>query len=250
MGIATRLAELIRFVEFVPYRLPRIWEMVTNSGVVHSASSSTDLFDLLHGTDTANAVKVYKLDAISSSYIHSCGYQACCPNWVADVLAALPIRREEYEFVDLGCGKGRALIVAHEIGFSRITGIEISPSLCGFAERNLAECGVRGQVLCQDAGQFVLPLRPCVVFLYNPFDSRIMKRVLKNVESRIEKSKSDLWLVYLSPFSRRIFDSSKKLRLESNPPKAVIYRTAIAGNGENACERNESITVQTRRLPS
>ena len=51
MGIATRLTELIRFVEFVPYRLPRIWEMVTNSGVVHSASSSTDLFDLLGSTE-------------------------------------------------------------------------------------------------------------------------------------------------------------------------------------------------------
>jgi predicted RNA methylase len=228
VGIATRFAEFIRFIEFVPYRLPRIWEIVRNGADV-APSSSFDLFDLLHGTDTASAVKVYKLDAVSSSYIHSRGYQACCPNKLADILADLPIRREEYEFVDLGCGKGRGLIVAHEIGFKLVTGVEISPTLCEVATRNLAACDIPGQVLCQDASRFAIPQRPCVVFLYNPFRSTIMKRVLKNIEHRIAISKSDLWLVYLSPFSRRIFDVSKTLRFYKNLSKVAIYRI---GRGE------------------
>jgi trans-aconitate methyltransferase len=47
-------------------------------------------------------------------------------------------------FVDVGCGKGRILLLAVEHGLNRVVGIEISPTLCKIAEKNIAgfsECG-------------------------------------------------------------------------------------------------------------
>ena len=120
-------SELLRLLTFVPYRLPTILRRIIRGET--RANSPSELFDFLHGTETAEIVKVYKLDAVSRSYIHSHGYEASNANRVADILGALPIRREQFEFVDIGCGKGRALIIANEIGFARVTGVEISPKL-------------------------------------------------------------------------------------------------------------------------
>jgi predicted RNA methylase len=163
---------------------------------------------------------------VSRSYVHSHGYEAYCPNLLADILNSIPIRRERYEFVDIGCGKGRALIVAHEIGFRPITGVEISPSLCEVAERNLEKCGIEGRVVRQDAVSFELPLGPTVIYLYNPFRARIMKRLVKNIERRLRESTSDLWVVYIYPSSGRIFDRSKKLRFDRTVANAAIYHAA------------------------
>ena len=39
--------------------------------------------------------------------------------------------------MDLGCGKGRVLMLAVEYGFARVTGVDYSASLCEIARRNL-----------------------------------------------------------------------------------------------------------------
>jgi SAM-dependent methyltransferase len=220
------LSELTRLLQLVPYRLPRLWRFLTRTGTPQWESRTADIFDLLHGVETEKTVKIYKLDAVSRSYIHSHGYEAYCPNLLADILASIPIRREQYEFVDIGCGKGRALIVADEIGFQRGTGVELSPSLCEVAQRNLAKCGIKGRVICQDALTFALPTSPCVIYLYNPFRAPIMNRLVKNIEKRLENSKSDLWVVYVSPDSGKVFDRSKALRFDRTVANAAIYHAA------------------------
>ncbi len=225
MGVQN-LSEFLRFLQFVPYRLPRIWGIVTGSGDRDPPSPVADIFDLLHGIETEKPVKVYKLDAVSRSYIHSHGYQAFCPHTLADILAGLPIRREQYEFIDLGCGKGRAMIVAHEIGFRRVTGVELSPGLCRSAERNLAACQISSRVHCQDAAAFSPPAGPCVLYLYNPFRAKVLGRLVRNIERRLKESTADLWVVYVSPKFRRILDGSRQLRLVGEDANAAIYRAS------------------------
>ncbi len=56
------------------------------------------------------------------------------PSIMRRALSALgPVER--YDFLDLGCGKGRALIVAAEFPFRAITGVELSPALAAIARR-------------------------------------------------------------------------------------------------------------------
>src|SRR2546423_7653399 len=40
-------------------------------------------------------------------------------------------------FVDLGCGLGRACILAAEYGFEKVTGVELAPELCAAANENI-----------------------------------------------------------------------------------------------------------------
>jgi SAM-dependent methyltransferase len=243
------ISELIRFVQFAPFRISRLWEIIRTPAAAAKTDSLGNIFDLLHGTDTEEAVKVYKLDAVSSSYIHSHGYQASHSNRVADILASLPIRREQYSFVDVGCGKGRVLIVAEEIGFRNVTGVEISSALCETARKNLSICGIRGDILNSDAAKFEIPESACVLFLYSPFNRWVMHQFRRNVERRLKHSNEDIWIVYFSPACRRALDASNKLRVFRDFGDTVIYRGGWETGDERAVENSKSREITPLERP-
>ena len=145
-----------RFVQFAPRRIPRIIDRTVQKLRTRPVVDDVD-FDAIHGTDTRQVIKVYKLNAVSPSYIHSHGYDACDIVRLRRDLLYLPISRREYEFVDVGCGKGRALIFAAEMGFRKVTGVEISPMLAEVASKNLKICGIEGAILVEDAATFAIP---------------------------------------------------------------------------------------------
>ena len=248
MGIES-VSEFIRFLQFAPLRINRLWDIRRTPAAAAKPDSLGNIFDLLHGTDTEEAIKVYKLDAVSGSYIHSHGYQASHSNRVADILASLPIRREQYNFVDVGCGKGRALIVAAEIGFRNVTGVEISPALCEKVRKNLSICGIHGQVMNCDAAAFEIPLARCALFLYSPFNRWVMQQFRRNVERRLKQSNEDIWIVYFSPTCRRALDASSKLRVFRDFGDTVIYRGWRESPDEADTGRSKAKVAETIERP-
>jgi len=106
-------------------------------------------------------------------------YQAVDESYFREAIKDVP----RWPFIDMGCGKGRALILAHEAGFTDLTGVDFSAKLCRAARGNLTRLGIRASVICQDAGEFQFPRHPAIVFFYNPFGSDLMQRVLANAGS-------------------------------------------------------------------
>src|SRR5688572_18369938 len=53
-----------------------------------------------------------------------------------DIVAVAGIDPHQYDFIDFGSGKGRALVLAAEAGFRKAVGVEISPPLHEVAIRN------------------------------------------------------------------------------------------------------------------
>src|SRR5260370_30556709 len=97
--------------------------------------------------------------------------------WIGDQThAAL----ENYSFVDLGCGKGRAVMMASEFGFREGVGVELHASLAGIAEANVAvwagagraACPVR--IICGDATEFVFPDGACLLYLFPPVTAPVL----------------------------------------------------------------------------
>jgi SAM-dependent methyltransferase len=89
----------------------------------------------------------------------------------------------ETTFVDVGSGKGRVLIVAATYPFERIVGVEYSPALVAICRNNLQKLHIsdKCEVIVTDAADFKFPDGNLLAFLYNPFDSAILERVLKNL---------------------------------------------------------------------
>ena len=53
-------------------------------------------------------------------------------------LDSLAIDASRFTFVDLGCGKGKPLMVAASYGFRRLVGVDISAECIAIARRNIA----------------------------------------------------------------------------------------------------------------
>ena len=117
-------------------------------------------------------------------------------------LRALGIAFPDYDFVDLGSGRGRALLLALEHGFARAIGVEISPKLCQEAKDNFARYRRRRpstgtvEVRNGNAAEVELPGGNLLVFLYNPFDDTVLKEVLSRLVNWATTNPGDLVIVY------------------------------------------------------
>jgi SAM-dependent methyltransferase len=91
---------------------------------------------------------------------------------------------EEVSFIDVGAGMGRAMLLAAELPFRQVVGVELNPKLARIARRNLAvwRDSERAQapmrLVCSDAVEFPLPQGPCLAFMFNPFGAPVMRRLL------------------------------------------------------------------------
>jgi SAM-dependent methyltransferase len=91
---------------------------------------------------------------------------------------------EEFRFLDVGAGMGRALLLAAELPFHEVVGVELNPTLARIARRNLTVWRATGRarapmrVVCGDAVEIRLPPEPCLAFLFNPFGAPVMRRLL------------------------------------------------------------------------
>src|SRR5262249_58587141 len=111
-------------------------------------------------------------------------YESASPRTFRRLIRAAAVAPEQRVFVDLGCGKGRTLLLAAELPFERIVGVEISGRLAAVARRN-AEHWSRSRpgrppidVVEADAAVFELPPEPLLLYLFNPFGPETLGPVL------------------------------------------------------------------------
>ncbi len=168
-------------------------------------------FDLRHGTDTSGPISGAYFSAISLSSIYTTGYEGATPSALTQALAALPIRFEDFAFVDIGCGKGRALLIAAQFPFRQLLGVELSTEFCEIAKANATTApggAERISILNQDAADLVYPDDPMVIFLFNPFLAPGLRRVLKNLERQLRVSPRPVYLLYeMNPRYTKVLDA-------------------------------------------
>ena len=115
-------------------------------------------------------------------------------------------------FVDLGCGKGKVLLMASEYGFKRIVGVEFSHELCQDAKKNLfiyrKKVGVdmNVSIIESDVVDYEIEDDENVFFMFNPFDEVVMSKVLSNINMSLEKKPREIWLIYYNPLCGDIIE--------------------------------------------
>lgn len=102
--------------------------------------------------------------------------------------------------LDIGCGKGGALITLSRYPFSHVDGLEISPDLVQIAHQNLSRLRIaKPRVFCSDAENFTDLDKYTYLYLYHSFLEPVMKRVLENVNDSLRRTPRRLTLVYKNP---------------------------------------------------
>jgi SAM-dependent methyltransferase len=142
-------------------------------------------------------------------------YAPWSPELFEKAIRSLPIRTGEYSFVDLGAGKGLPLLLASKYSFKSITGVEYSKTLADAAWMNVSAhqeqngSGAPIQCICGDAAEFEFPYEPTVVYLFNPFQGKVMDQVITNIEESLRTVPRDLWVIYANPWEGRKFRRSE-----------------------------------------
>src|SRR5579859_2628437 len=156
-------------------------------------------FDLQYGTDTSGYTSSAELHGNTLSSLYTTAYVGIAPSALLSALSSLKIDYGEFTFVDVGCGKGRAILLAAQFPFRRLLGVEIAPELCVIARANVTlrpEWADRSSILNEDAVSVTYPEGPLVIFMFHPFLAPVLRRVLANLETQLRKSPRTTYLLY------------------------------------------------------
>jgi predicted RNA methylase len=144
---------------------------------------------------------------------------------------------ETYTFIDLGSGKGRALLLAAMYPFSRIVGVEVQPELDAIARSNIERFQNPGQQchsiesLCADAREYSFPLTNIVLYLFNPFPDYVLREVLTNLVASAQSAPRSIFVLYNAPFEKQEFERIPELRCYYETSQYQLYQVQI-----NRCE--------------
>ena len=102
--------------------------------------------------------------------------------------------------LDLGCGKGGALLTMAMFPFRRIAGLELCPEILRIAQENMARAGLnRVELIHGDAALFTDYDDFTHIYLYNPFPEPVLRSVLHNLEDSLRRAPRRLTLIYKNP---------------------------------------------------
>ena len=166
-------------------------------------------FDLEYGVRTSGLVAGRHLKSGHAHDRHATAYYGVAPSVFGRLLRrwmrtrpAAPI--EEITFIDIGAGMGRAVLLASELPFRRVVGVELNPTLVRIARRNLTVWRKAGRaraaarIVRADAAAFSIPSGPVVLFLVNPFGATVMRRLLAGLARDIAGGRGTVNLLYVN----------------------------------------------------
>ena len=101
--------------------------------------------------------------------------------------------------LDIGCGKGLALLFFAGMCFDTVAGIEYDEKLCSLARENLKNESKRIQIYRMDAVDFSMYGYYDTFYLYNPFDETILEKCIGRILLSLEERPRKLTIFYCNP---------------------------------------------------
>ncbi|HVC48363.1 MAG TPA: class I SAM-dependent methyltransferase [Terracidiphilus sp.] len=231
-------------------------------GLLVAEGYSRHPFDTEFGVRTSGLVAGRHLKSGHRHDRHATAYFGVAPSVFAELMArwrrSRPgMRVEEFAFVDAGAGMGRALLLAAEMPFRSVTGVELNPTLARIARRNAAlwraagRARSRTKVVCGDVTEFRYPAGHCVLFLFNPFGATVMRKLMGSVARQFAERPEELDLIYVNNeqegvlegelgFARMFVGSVSRSRADARADKAILGNQP---EGEYAYARYEECST-------
>lgn len=186
-------------------------------------------FDQENMVDTTRASVPFRTQLAIALTGHA--YYASEPYLFEQIMQALPIDFTRFTFVDLGSGKGRALMMAAAYGFRQGVGVEYIPALHRVAQQNIGKFAsehrdLKTQMvsLCMDARDFDLPAEPLVLYLFNPFPEPVFAAVLKKLGRSIMENPRPVFIAYRYPEFEPLLSRCDWLEKIAGSEQWAVYR--------------------------
>jgi SAM-dependent methyltransferase len=169
-------------------------------------------FDREHGLETSGLIHGWRIGVGHRHAAFSTAYLGVPPSRMRAVLerwrsSSGGMPTEACAFVDVGCGKGRALLLASEMPFREVLGVELDGDLLTMAQRNVARWQLAGRprspvtAVDADGTEVELPDGALLVYLFNPFGAPVLRRMLQRLQHR----QTAVDVLYLYPKYEAVF---------------------------------------------
>ena len=172
-------------------------------------------FDAAHGTETSGSIAAAQCAPDAAMAAQMIPYGGSQPSIVRAGIASLP-DHAQYAFADLGCGKGRPLIVASEFPFRRLVGVEIAPALAEVARRNAGVIAgthprrTKIEIQVGDATAVSPAAERVVYFMYHPFGRALVAALVANIERQLDNGLRHAFFIYYNPVHGDVVDHSPR----------------------------------------
>ena len=169
-------------------------------------------FDQLHGTDTSGLIPGHIIAQGTDARVSELtAYYGVAPSILHGLLdiwlqRTNPQPIERTVFLDVGAGKGRAMLLASQFPFLRVEGVELNADLARIANANISlwhndlQANALSPLILHhaDATTHPLPSEPTLAFLFHPFELPILRRFLRHVEQSISNNPRPFDLLYVN----------------------------------------------------
>jgi hypothetical protein len=190
--------------------------IVALSAEARAARAADLAFDRLWGTDTSGGLSTREL-GYGDDLAESCRrYDPSSEEMLREPVSALGLNPAEHDFIDYGAGKGRVLMMAMEMGFRTVAGVELSAHLCDIARANVVTFAARhpgmspAEIVAGDATTYRPPGRSIVAYFYNPFDATIMAKVRSRLEEALAEGAQAVTVIYANPEHEAVFRDASR----------------------------------------
>lgn len=165
------------------------------------------------GIKTHSIVNLGNLTLAGENTDQNHHYQGASYYILFSIFNEIPNETKNLPLIDYGCGKGRALFVAEQCGFTNLIGVDIAKELIDNANENKAIYKKKNpeskfDFLFEDATKYQIPENAQVFYFFNPFGEEIMKKVLDNIKESVRLNPRKVYCIYLNPKYKAVFDKN------------------------------------------
>lgn len=176
---------------------------------VISPDYSRESWDRKFGTDTSR-LSLIESQMPREAMSEAVDYEPAHVQTLRHVFSSLPFNVRDFAMLDIGCGKGRTLLVASRwYPFRSITGVELSPVTAQIAEANVIRYTAREKAMCkavfvrcENGTSCQIPPGDVLVVMYNPFFGQTFERCIEHLHREaVAHPERQMWLAYINPWN-------------------------------------------------
>ena len=170
-------------------------------------------YEKLLGINTHSIVNLDNLTLAGENTNQNHHYQGASYYILFSIFNELPQETKDLPLIDYGCGKGRALFVAEQCGFTHLIGVDIAKELIEDANKNKAIYNKKNpessiDFLFEDATKYKIPNNACVFYFFNPFGEEIMQQVIHHIKESVKLNPRKIYCIYLNPKYKAVFEKN------------------------------------------
>ena len=153
----------------------------------------------------------------------------------AALMRQVDVSSGEFAFLDFGCGRGRALLLASFYPFRQIRGVEYDRELQQSAERHVAAWRPRGQrcfdlgTAWEDAAAWEFPVAPSVFYFNEPLGEAELRVVAERIRRSLQAAPRPAYVLYLGDWGAPVWEAAGDFELLYREDDRTAYRWRVDG---------------------